>query len=106
MLVVEDGHTTTVLISDRVGESGKVIGLDIDEDNVNEYKKKFELYREKNRHSSFWRNFYDTGPNRLFIWFCIFKVFYSNTWFILKRLLREYQNSNCNKGDNDNRGTG
>jgi ubiquinone/menaquinone biosynthesis C-methylase UbiE len=32
------GHTT-LLISDRVGESGKVIGLDIDEDNVNSCKK-------------------------------------------------------------------
>ena len=46
MLAVEVGHTT-LLISDRVGESGKVIGLDIDEDNVNSCKKNFN-YTKKN----------------------------------------------------------
>jgi ubiquinone/menaquinone biosynthesis C-methylase UbiE len=38
------GHTT-LLISDRVGNNGKVIGLDINEANINACKKKFILYQ-------------------------------------------------------------
>jgi ubiquinone/menaquinone biosynthesis C-methylase UbiE len=39
------GHTALV-ISDRVGESGKVIGLDINEDNINSCKKNLNCIRE------------------------------------------------------------
>lgn len=39
------GHTT-LLIRDRVGESGKVIGLDINEDNINSCKKNLNCTKE------------------------------------------------------------